>query len=47
MATEVLEREKTATGKVDPWSGFGTGLWNREIDVRDFIQNNVRPSGEK
>ncbi|MGZ8283229.1 MAG: hypothetical protein ACXWUN_09810, partial [Allosphingosinicella sp.] len=25
----------------DPWRGFGHGLWNREIDVRDFIQQNV------
>src|SRR5574339_82128 len=23
-----------------PWRGFRTGLWQKEIDVRDFIQNN-------
>ena len=27
----------------DPWSGFRHGLWTREIDVRDFIQQNVAP----
>jgi formate C-acetyltransferase len=26
-----------------PWRDFATGIWNREIDVRDFIQNNVTP----
>jgi len=26
-----------------PWSGFGPGLWTREINVRDFIQQNVSP----
>src|SRR6478736_3866735 len=27
----------------DPWPGFNRGLWTREIDVRDFIQQNVTP----
>jgi formate C-acetyltransferase len=27
----------------DPWSGFARGLWTKEIDVRDFIQQNVTP----
>src|SRR5215212_4865731 len=26
-----------------PWRGFRTGLWQREIDVRDFIQQNYDP----
>src|SRR6201995_633227 len=26
-----------------PWSGFSPGLWTREINVRDFIQQNVSP----
>src|SRR5579871_5162687 len=26
-----------------PWSGFGPGLWTREINVRDFIQQNLSP----
>jgi formate C-acetyltransferase len=25
------------------WSGFRTGLWQNEIDVRDFIQQNFEP----
>ncbi|HYJ51957.1 MAG TPA: formate C-acetyltransferase [Allosphingosinicella sp.] len=27
----------------EPWFGFNSGLWNSEIDVRDFIQSNVTP----
>jgi formate C-acetyltransferase len=27
----------------DPWRDFAAGPWTREIDVRDFIQKNVRP----
>ena len=25
------------------WSGFQTGLWQKEINVRDFIQQNYTP----
>ena len=42
MATQVLEREKAAATS-DAWAGFNHGLWNKDIDVRDFIQNNVTP----
>src|SRR5688572_29589188 len=42
MATHVLEREKIA-GSSDAWTGFCTGLWCKDIDVRDFIQTNVTP----
>jgi len=28
---------------VSPWQGFTTGLWQKRIDVRDFIQQNYRP----
>jgi formate C-acetyltransferase len=31
---------KTATS---PWRGFRTGLWQNEINVRDFIQQNYEP----
>jgi len=31
---------KTATS---PWRGFKTGLWQKEINVRDFIQQNYEP----
>lgn len=26
-----------------PWDGFKTGLWQNEINVRDFIQQNYDP----
>ncbi len=26
-----------------PWRGFRTGIWQKEIDVRDFIQQNYTP----
>jgi formate C-acetyltransferase len=26
-----------------PWQGFQTGLWQKEINVRDFIQQNYQP----
>ena len=26
-----------------PWHGFKTGLWQKEINVRDFIQQNYQP----
>jgi formate C-acetyltransferase len=30
----------------DPWQGFKPGLWEKEIDVRDFIQQNYEPYEE-
>ncbi len=26
-----------------PWEGFKSGLWQKEINVRDFIQQNYKP----
>ena len=26
-----------------PWQGFKTGLWQKQINVRDFIQQNYEP----
>jgi len=26
-----------------PWTGFETGLWQTEINVRNFIQQNYKP----
>jgi len=41
MATTVSKMED---GRTDPaWDGFTTGLWQKEINVRDFIQQNYRP----
>ena len=34
---------KTREGAVSAWHGFQTGLWQKEIDVRDFIQQNYEP----
>jgi formate C-acetyltransferase len=34
---------KEATTAVGPWHGFQPGLWQREINVRDFIQQNYAP----
>jgi formate C-acetyltransferase len=36
-------QERTATAASSPWRGFRTGLWQKEIDVRDFIQQNYEP----
>ncbi|HET7218861.1 MAG TPA: formate C-acetyltransferase [Vicinamibacterales bacterium] len=34
---------KTADETAAPWRGFNSGLWQRQIDVRDFIQQNYTP----
>ena len=39
MATSASQ----VTKKDSPWRGFRTGLWQKEIDVRDFIQQNYTP----
>ena len=42
MATTA--RQATGTKAEDsPWRGFRTGLWQKQIDVRDFIQQNYEP----
>jgi len=40
MATTAAQVKKDTTS---PWHGFQTGLWNSEINVRDFIQQNYTP----
>jgi formate C-acetyltransferase len=42
MAANVKERE-SASSATSAWQGFNGGLWQREINVRDFIQQNVEP----
>jgi formate C-acetyltransferase len=42
MTTEVLEAPQ-AHDASSAWTGFKPGLWVKEIDVRDFIQQNVTP----
>ncbi|HEY5724177.1 MAG TPA: formate C-acetyltransferase [Allosphingosinicella sp.] len=39
---KVMDRPTEKTEK-QCWAGFETGLWSKEIDVRDFIQRNVTP----
>src|SRR5678815_4089699 len=38
---------KSATARAaapgDEWAGFHRGLWQKEINVRDFIQHNYTP----
>jgi formate C-acetyltransferase len=33
----------TSEEVISPWQGFKTGLWQKEINVRDFIQQNYQP----
>jgi formate C-acetyltransferase len=39
----MVSPEHTIEGTASPWSGFRTGLWQKEINVRDFIQQNYAP----
>ncbi len=32
-----------ADTELSPWQGFNAGLWQKEINVRDFIQQNYCP----
>ena len=43
VMTIASEDRKNATGAASPWHGFRTGLWQSEINVRDFIQQNYTP----
>jgi formate C-acetyltransferase len=42
MATASIDSTVSAS-ETSPWSGFHTGLWQKEINVRDFIQQNYIP----
>jgi formate C-acetyltransferase len=42
MASETIDASVTRGGPAHP-SGFRSGLWDKEINVRDFIQENIRP----
>jgi len=41
MATATPREDKVGTAT--PWRGFQLGLWQTEINVRDFIQQNYQP----
>lgn len=40
--SEAMGMHRTVKG-TDPWLGFRSGLWTKEINVHDFIQTNVTP----
>ena len=42
MATIVTPERPSSESQV-PWRGFQMGLWQKEINVRDFIQRNYEP----
>jgi formate C-acetyltransferase len=42
MTTTATEGTKPVAAE-SPWSGFKGGLWQKQIDVRDFIQQNYAP----
>lgn len=42
MASPAAQSREVHDGTA-PWSGFSPGLWTREINVRDFIQQNLSP----
>jgi formate C-acetyltransferase len=42
MATKT-SHEAVSGNLMDAWQGFKTGLWQKEINVRDFIQQNFEP----
>ena len=39
----IAPQEARPAGATSPWRGFRTGLWQKEINVRDFIQQNYEP----
>jgi len=39
----IAPQTKTAEGAAPAWDGFHTGLWQKDINVRDFIQQNYEP----
>src|SRR5688500_20211196 len=42
MVTAVIA-EPRRTKAVPAWKGFNAGIWQKEINVRDFIQQNYTP----
>src|SRR5262245_17681038 len=45
MATSATSASQDATREklLEAWEGFNPGLWQKQIDVRDFIQQNYEP----
>ncbi|MFL6256409.1 MAG: formate C-acetyltransferase [Pyrinomonadaceae bacterium] len=42
-ATPTISRDGDAAQSLHPWDGFEPGFWLKEINVRDFIQQNYEP----
>ena len=43
MAATAATAEESADDRADPWRGFEPGLWQRDVNVRWFIQRNYTP----
>src|SRR5882672_3719901 len=43
MVRDTSLPENPTETKSEPWKGFNPGLWQKEINVRDFIQQNYEP----
>jgi formate C-acetyltransferase len=39
----VIAPQEIQEDSLSPWRGFRSGLWQKQIDVRDFIQQNYEP----
>src|SRR6476646_8957991 len=40
---QTMTATTTDPKKAAPWDGFKSGLWQKEVNVRDFIQQNYEP----
>jgi formate C-acetyltransferase len=43
MTTTISQARTAPVESTEAWRGFRTGLWQKQIDVRDFIQQNYDP----
>jgi formate C-acetyltransferase len=43
MAATAPKKPKTKGDAASPWQSFAPGLWQSEVNVRDFIQQNYEP----
>jgi formate C-acetyltransferase len=41
--TRIVTQDARGAASAAPWTGFRSGLWQKEINVRDFIQQNYLP----
>ena len=48
MTTYIQQVQSKQIDNANPWQGFAGGNWEKNIDVRDFIQRNYVPySGDE